>query len=314
MPFQGHLYKLKRHFTAADICPLCLCKKDDAGEVSQNPSWLPTMGVSVPWDTSSPPEISIVPGLGRPEAIRPDIFHLGHLGICRDVYLGCIISLAMVFGHFGGKAVRSLDGKLANAYQLFKSYCHLRHSTPFAKHWTRENFNFKGPRYPDCSFKASDSYLILKWLEDYLSGPPWDDSTGILGLMLSTIVALSSFYHLCYTSPSRQWLRDSLAKQVEQSLQTFLSDYYKLALWAYRSGVLVYRFVPKLHAWKHIHLRLQGELALARGYTFNPAIYATANDEDFVGKASRPIRDLHSGNASLRRLELYRIELQREWG
>lgn len=117
-----------------------------------------------------------------------------------------------------------------------------------------------------------------------------------------------------YTSPSRQWLRDSLAKQVEQSLQTFLSDYYQLALWAYRSGVLVYRFVPKLHAWKHIHLRLQGELALARGYTFNPAIYATANDEDFVGKASRPIRDLHSGNASLRRLELYRIELQREWG
>ena len=198
MPFQGHLFRLTRHFTSKDICPWCLCNKDQAGDVSENPIWLPTLGVSVPWDVTSPPEISSIPGLGRPEASRPDIFHLGHLGVCRDVFLGCILSLALVFGHFGGSAARSLDAKLANAYELFKGHCRLLGSTPFAKQWTRENFHFKGPRCPDCSFKASDSRLILKWLEDYLSGPPWADSTGTLGLMLSVVVAINSFYHLCF--------------------------------------------------------------------------------------------------------------------
>ena len=105
-----------------------------------------------------------------------------------------------------------------------------------------------------------------------------------------------------------------MAQQVEQSLQAFLSGYYKLACWAYKTEILVFRFVPKLHSWKHIQLKLRAELALGKGWTHNPAIYGTANDEDFVGKASRPVRDLHSSTASLRRLELYRIELQRQWG
>ena len=65
---------------------------------------------------------------------------------------------------------------------------------------------------------------------------------------------------------------------------------------------------------KHVQLKLRDELALAKGWTLNPAMYATANDEDFVGRMSRPVRELHSANVALRRLELYRIELKKCWG
>ena len=200
MPFQGHLFRLHRHFTANDICPWCLCTKDEAGDVSAEPVWLSTVGSVLPWDATSPAPITRIPGLAAPVASKPDIFHMGHLGVCRDVFLGCIIALALTFQHFGGSRARSLDAKLANAYALFRDFCRLCHSTPFAKQWTRENFHFKGPRYPDCTFKASDSYLILKWLEDYLSGPPWNDSCGTLGLMLRTVAAINGFYHICYVA------------------------------------------------------------------------------------------------------------------
>lgn len=197
MPFQGHLFALHRHFTAKDICPWCMCTKDQAGDVSDNPCWLNTVGAELPWDADSPSEITRIFGLDRPVSSRPDIFHLGHLGVCRDVLLGCIIALATVFNHFIAPDSRSLDAKLEIAYSAFKDYCRLHHSSPFVKQWTRENFHFKGPRYPDCTFKASDSYLILRWLEDYLSGPPWNDSCGTLGLMLDTIAAINKFYHVC---------------------------------------------------------------------------------------------------------------------
>ena len=65
---------------------------------------------------------------------------------------------------------------------------------------------------------------------------------------------------------------------------------------------------------KHVQLKLRDELALQQGWTHNPAMYGTASDEDFVGKISRPVRELHSTNAALRRLELYRIELKESWG
>ena len=197
MPFQGHLFALRRHFTCNDICPWCLCTKDQAGDVSTNPSWLNSIGTVLPWDERSPAAITRIFGLGRPLASRPDVFHIGHLGVCRDVYLGCIIALCTFFNHFTAGGGRSLDSRLEMAYSHFKDYCRLHQSTPFVKQWNRENFHFKGPRYPDCTFKASDSYLILRWLEDYLSGPPWNDSCGTLGLMLDTIAAINKFYHVC---------------------------------------------------------------------------------------------------------------------
>ena len=105
-----------------------------------------------------------------------------------------------------------------------------------------------------------------------------------------------------------------LAVEAEASLVTFLSGYYKLATWAYRQNLLLYRFVPKLHSLKHVQMSLRTELDLGKGWTHNPAMYGTANDEDFVGKVSRPIRERHSGNSALRRLQLYQIELKQSWG
>ena len=117
-----------------------------------------------------------------------------------------------------------------------------------------------------------------------------------------------------YTAPSRQWLPTELGRKAEEHLNCFLSGYYRLACWAFRNKLLLYRFVPKLHSMKHVQLKLRDELALQKGWTHNPAMYGTANDEDFVGIVSRPVRELHSTNAPLRRLELYRIQLKESWG
>ena len=202
MPFQGHLFKFRRHFTANNICPWCMCHKDHAGDVRDNAAWLPGIDTApLPWDPDTPPQICTVPGLERPFASKPDIFHIGHLGVCRDLYLGIIICLAVVFKHFGcQRGMMSLNARLASAYDLFKLHCNLCGASPFAKSWSRDNFHFAAGSYPDCSFKASDSYLILKWLEDYLSARPWADPDGVLGMMLSAVVGVNEFYRACLQS------------------------------------------------------------------------------------------------------------------
>ena len=87
-----------------------------------------------------------------------------------------------------------------------------------------------------------------------------------------------------------------------------------LARWAFRNEFCYYVLVPKLHFLKHLVLDMQKDLANpAAPKIANPAMFATPDGEDFVGRISRPVRELHSSTSSLGRLQIYRAELLQEW-
>ena len=98
------------------------------------------------------------------------------------------------------------------------------------------------------------------------------------------------------------------------SLERFLVGYLALAKWSFKAMKCHYVLVPKLHYLKHLWLDLRRWLSDQTAvYILNPAMLATPCGEDFIGKISRPMRELHSSTASARRLELYRVELKKEW-
>ena len=167
--------------------------------MTDHPSWLCTMGVP-PWPEDEPPPLTAVPGLDQPQSSRPDIFHIGPLGVCRDLYLGGILILIHLSHFLSSDGSRALDSKLKSAFKNFKQFCQEIHETPTVKEWTKENFRrTSAGAYPDCSFKASDAHLILKWLENYLNSGPWRDDEGVLELLLTAVGNVNRFYRTCFS-------------------------------------------------------------------------------------------------------------------
>ena len=131
------------------------------------------MGEHVPW--SIEPPLAALTRNGEATFLAKDIFHVVNLGIGRT-FLASAICFFIHLGHFipTDEALgRSIPVRIDEAYQDFKHFCkHVLKKTPMVKHWTRENLGWKAlDNMPSTSFKASDTYLMLSWLLDYLQRP-----------------------------------------------------------------------------------------------------------------------------------------------
>ena len=142
-------------------------------DVRAGASWKATVGQDVPW-TSKPPLADLTRN-GEATFLAKDLFHIVNLGIGRT-FLCSAICFLIHLGHFipsDPDIGRSIPVRINEAYADFKHFVkHIMKTTPHVKHWSRENLGWKGPRdMPQVSFKASDTYLILSWLVDYLGRP-----------------------------------------------------------------------------------------------------------------------------------------------
>ena len=310
LPFQAKIWKQSRNFQCLSCCPFCLANKDDIADVSDDPSWL-LDEVPMPWLEDS--HVARIPGMGSACMARHDIFHLGHLGISRHFYCSALVVLAQFFGHFGDRSL-ALDKKLAAAYQQFKGFCRMVGESPLVKEFTKTNMHAAETEFPDSSFKASDSVLIMKFLEYYLDLPLWFDREGVMQTMLETTASYNAFYRACWGAADRRWMTRQEATFAMKQLDAFIRGYVLLATWAHRAGSCHWVLVPKLHYLKHLSLDMGSALKNPTlRYFYNPANWSTPDGEDFVGHISRPMRDLHSASSSLRRLQMHQAELHREW-
>ena len=310
LPFQAKIWKHARHFNRKDCCPWCNVTRDNIGDVGDVPTWW-LEPVVEPWDAPGP--IARIPGFGRNLA-RHDVFHLGPLGVSRHFYSSTIVLLCQFFMHFQALGSRALEARLAVAYAAFKEYCKMNHKSPLVKEFTPENFHYSSSTYPDTSFKAADSQLLMGFLQDYLDRPWAFDTDGVMDSMLNAATAYNCFYRLIWTTGDRVWLSRTEARQAAAFLDRFVRSYALLASWSLRQGFCHYVLVPKLHYLKHVVLSLR--LALADdniNRILSPALMATPEGEDFIGRISRPVRALPSVTAPLRRLQLYRVELYKAW-
>ena len=311
LPFQAKIWKQERNWQCSDCCPFCLATRDDIWDVSDQPSWA-SQDAPVPWLEDS--VVATIPGMANPTMARHDIFHLGHLGVARYFYASTLVLLCRNFGFWPGRGRNVLNSQLANAYDDFRSFCREVGQTPNVKEFTSMNLHAAQTGFPKCTFKASDSLLIMNFLEDYLDRPWRLDEEGVQHTMLTAIIEYNAFHRCCWKAEDRRWLSREEAAKAACCLDAFISCYVLLARWAFRNSMCHYVLVPKLHFLKHLVLDMQKELANpAARHIANPSMLATPDGEDFVGRISRPVRELHSSTSSLGRLQIYRAEVQQAW-
>ena len=309
LPFQAKLFKQERNFQTSSCCPYCLATKQNMSDVSDDPVWL-LDEVPVPWGAQ--PHICNIPGMCSPRMPRHDVFHLGHLGVARHFYCSVVVLLAQCFNHFAGPGL-ALDRKLANAYTCFRDFCRMVGASPLVKEFTKTNFHAAETGYPDCSFKASDSVLIMEFLLHHMD-LPWEfDAEGVQQTFLEALAHYDAFYRLIW-SADRRWLTRSEAIKAAKFLDGFIQAYYLLAKWSLKERRCHFVIVPKLHYMKHLVMDMRSALVdRTAQFIPNPAGWATPDGEDYVGHISRPMRVLHSTTSPLRRLQVYRAELHKEW-
>ncbi|CAE7791649.1 unnamed protein product [Symbiodinium sp. CCMP2592] len=312
LPFQAKVWKQSRNFQSKLCCPFCMATNEDLGDVGDDPAWVMDE-VPPPWSLTS--SMCQIPGMAGVDKARHDIFHLGHLGVARHFYCSVLVLLCQRFGHFPADDGKwSLDLQLAKAYGDFRAFCRLIGATPLVKEFTKANFHAKETGYPDSSFKASDSILIMKFLEYYLNLPWAFDEDGVLLTMLQAAGWYNDFYRTCWTAKDRRWLTCSEAAIAVRSLDSFVRAYVLLAQWSYQERLCHFVLVPKLHFLKHLVLQMRGSLENPEiVHHVNPAVWATPDGEDFIGIMSRPMRTLHSSSSCLRRLQMYKVELKKAW-
>ena len=177
LPAQAKVFHCMRNFLRAPnpMCPWCSADGDTIPftDVRAAASWRATVGEHVPW--SIEPPLAALTRNGEATFLAKDIFHVVNLGIGRT-FLASAICFFIHLGHFipTDEALgRSIPVRIDEAYQDFKHFCkHVLKKTPMVKHWTRENLGWKASdNMPSTSFKASDTYLMLSWLLDYLQRP-----------------------------------------------------------------------------------------------------------------------------------------------
>ena len=159
------------------ICHLCLAGKEGTGKVfapeyipyeefgSLVPTWLPTVGVELPYQDESPfLEVPFMNGgVGQEQLFVFDLFHNFHLGIGKNFAASAVCVLMELMEE-------SIQGAFASLTCDFKDYCRRMRQSPYHKKLSATLFGV------ECSFrdcpeagwsKGDYTRLILQWLGDY---------------------------------------------------------------------------------------------------------------------------------------------------
>ena len=105
----------------------------------------------------------------------------------------------------------SVPKRLTNAYDSFRQWCRDNHHTPFVKHFTKENLGWASMRkFPECSFKGSDTRLLLGWLIHFVE----NQGAGLDEIATSAFVAamaIDNFFTLLVRKQRQPRLQKSVA-------------------------------------------------------------------------------------------------------
>ena len=154
------------------ICPLC--EAGAAGvsfsDVSDQPQWLRTVGISDPWE--SLPPLNRCPYASRFPAglYKFDAFHVLKFGVFRDCVASTIVRLAaMTYFDFGHGESVGIAARLERAYSMYRMWCLAEGKCPTLKSFTKSNFNFeKFRQFAWVNAKGSEVTLLMMWLDFFL--------------------------------------------------------------------------------------------------------------------------------------------------
>ena len=109
----------------------------------------------------------------------------------------------------------NVSAKLTSAYAEFREHCRMLRESPLVKRFTRENLGWGSTKtYPKCSFKGSDTRLILGFLIGALEKPEvqLDEVTSVAYVAAKS---MDDFLRLVFGTKDGQGCRKSLFNRNE---------------------------------------------------------------------------------------------------
>lgn len=184
------------------------------------------------------------------------------------------------------------------------------------KHFTRENLSWTSQhKYPECSFKGSDTRLLLLFLINFLEGPDiaLDDVMADAFLCAKSI---QDFLSLVF-SVRNPFLDRADALESLALLNLWSEKYYHCARKCYDRGLCFFSLTPKYHYLMHVAFDVQKQLGVfdssGLNRILNPALFSTQMAEDHVGRSSRLARSVHPATTSKRSAQKWLIQTKLLW-
>lgn len=300
-------------------------------EISPEPKWSSTIGLTDPWLPEDPSPLMQVPGYGKAhEFWRRDPFHAFKQSIGGHFAASLIVLFAVDIGLWMGEGLScAVDEVLERAFVDFRYW--VRHEwrgkvTNHVVAFTRAILHFGDMlKFPYARFKGSDQMLILRWLRHViLEGVFLDGAVTRSGVSLRANTpdqwqlhvfenALKgceggiNFFHALHRGGV--WLSRETTKYMALECYKFCVAYQSLALQCHGKSLARFHLEPSLHTMMHFYYDLSHG-----GHIFlSPATATTEMDEDFIGKICRGCRNIHAGVTTKRCIDRYLIRCHFEF-
>mgnify|MGYP001817988002 CR=1 FL=1 len=261
--------------------------------VAAGAAWRATLYTQAPYVVK--PEYMDLPGF-QLEMLRPDVLHVFHLGVARDLVGSAMRVLAQKnLDFFQG---RTLPLRLRDASDRLREYAAQHGYSMSLKNLTSASLGFKARSYPELRAKGFDSFVILRWLTYEVMQNPVRSQ----GVLCACLYLADSFMSVVANAPRFMSPAEQEHKVVVGGL--FVKLYMTLASEAVasRPQKRLWRVRPKFHLLHHLVL----EDAPSRT---NYNCHATWLDEDFLKTIMCIKKKVHRGAATRATLKRWLLGL-----
>ena len=271
------------------VCWMCNATKGNDGcldyaYTNTSCKWKETLYQDPPYD--DPPILTTVFGWDN-RMLHPDLLHVWHLGVGRDLLGTAIMHLIKKRLIFPG---RTIDIRLAAASRSLRNFAQTNRYNLSRRKLNKQCLNWKTGEYPELKTKGYDTAIIGMWLNELV------ENNDIGNNDLSTAIWSSNNVLTILAKSDGYFLTEEEEKQVVLLGELFCDTYLRLAYSAVQQGQRLYRTRPKFHILQHVFcLKTPGRLNLQR--------YSTWMEEDANKKFIRINKATHRVTAAQRVLQ-----------
>ena len=234
------------------------------------------------------------------EMIHPDLLHVFHLGVGRDLAASTIIYILQHpdCGHiFMGN---NLDEKLKSATSMVKRFARGKKLNLKLHKFSRSKLHMSTKSYPELCSNGYDTYVVLAWLETVVTA-----HADVLPRELCTAVWAGN-HVLSLLQAGGRFLNPEEQQNKETFGQLFMTAYVHMARVSLGARKKLFRLRPKLHILHHV-FKSRPRSGL------NPWNFNTFMDEDALKKLMKVLRMADVRSAPERLLQRFLLKLPGFW-
>ena len=229
--------------------------------------------------------------------VHPDLLHVFHLGVGRDLAGSCLVFLVRDTDIFAGN---NHEDRLKDATRQLKDFCK-DHKLPLKMHrLTKAKLGWAARKYPELRTSGYDCYVVVKWLVALTT----THSASLPAALCSSL--WSADHVLSLLQNGGRYLTEAEETNKETVGMIYLRSYMSLVRANLDARKRLYRLRPKFHLMDHI-IRNKSKSRL------NAAVYSTWMDEDFLRKMMRVMKLTDPRTAPKRLLERYILRMPGTW-